>query len=127
MIFKPVFKYLQAFIYAFDGLKYTITHHKSFHIEVLLGIVAIELGVIFSITVTEWLILIVLISNVLAMELMNTAIEATLDYFVKEHHISVKTAKDVAAGAVLLVSIASLVIGSIIFVPYLMPYIRIFF
>ena len=72
----------------------------------------------FKVTKIEWLVLILTISAVLVVELVNTSIEVTLNYLTKEHNLDVKAAKDIAAGAVLVASIASVIIGLIVFVPY---------
>ena len=56
---------------------------------------------------------------VLALELVNTAIERTVDLVTKDYHDLAKAAKDVAAGAVLIMSMFSVIIGLIIFIPKL--------
>ena len=77
------------------------------------------MGYYFSISEIEWLILILIIGFVLTFELTNTAIEEIVDSFTDREHPAAKKAKDVAAGAVLLASITALVIGLIIFLPYI--------
>jgi len=57
------------------------------------------------------------ICGVLALELVNTAVERVVDLVTKEFHPLAKQAKDIAAGAVLLYAILSVVIGCIIFLP----------
>lgn len=115
---KPI-EYLRAFGYALEGLYYVITHHASFTIQVVVGLITLGLGFYFKITRFEWMVLIFVIFTVLTAELLNTAVETTLDYMAHEHHIQVKKAKDVAAGAVFLIAVSALIIGIIIFFPYL--------
>ncbi len=68
----------------------------------------------------EWLVLIITIALVLAAELLNTVVEVVVDLAVKERLIpDAKIAKDVSAAAVLLISAFSVIIGLILFVPYL--------
>ena len=80
----------------------------------------IILGVSLHITRGEWIIITWVIFSVLVAELLNTSVETALDYLAIEHHIDVKIAKDVAAGAVLLLSIASVIVGGLIFIPHIL-------
>jgi diacylglycerol kinase len=68
----------------------------------------------------EWAIITLLIALVLTLEAVNSAIEATVDLVTSEYHPLAKIAKDVAAGAVWLMAITSVVIGAIIFLPPLL-------
>lgn len=74
-------------------------------------------GFIFKISITEWIICIVLFGLVITAELINTAIETTVDIVMPEKNEKAKLAKDIAAGAVLVSAIASAIIGIIIFLP----------
>mgnify|MGYP001618136644 FL=1 len=65
------------------------------------------------------MIIIFLIGFVIAVELTNTAIETVVDAFTDKEHPGAKLAKDISAGAVLIASITSAIIGMIIFLPYL--------
>ena len=74
-------------------------------------------GFIFKISITEWTICIVLFGLVITAELINTAIETTVDIVMPEKNEKAKLAKDIVAGAVLVSAIASAIIGIIIFLP----------
>lgn len=74
-------------------------------------------GFIFKISITEWIICIVLFGLVITAELINTAIETTVDIVMPEKNEKAKLAKDLAAGAVLVSAITSAIIGIIIFLP----------
>lgn len=74
-------------------------------------------GIIFKISFIEWIICFILFALVISLELVNTAIEATVDLVTKNFNIQAKKAKDTAAGAVLLVAIFSALIGFMIFIP----------
>ena len=74
-------------------------------------------GFIFKISITEWIICIVLFGLVITAELINTAIETTVDIVMPEKNEKAKLAKDIAAGAVLVSAITSAIIGIIIFLP----------
>lgn len=75
------------------------------------------LGIVFKITTSEWLHLTLIISFVLILELVNTAIEETINIISPEIQERAKIAKDVSAGAVLVSSIAAAIIGVFLFIP----------
>ena len=79
-------------------------------------------GFLLTITVTEWLILILTIVAVLAAEIFNSALEALCDLIKEENHLGYKRTgfiRDASAGAVLILSLGAVLIGSLIFLPYL--------
>lgn len=67
----------------------------------------------------DWRWIVLAIGIVWVAELVNTAFEHLCDVVQPEFHVSVKTAKDVAAGAVLVAAVAALLIGLLVFLPYL--------
>lgn len=81
-------------------------------------------GWFFGLSQIEWMICILLFGIVISLELMNTAIEATVDIAMPEIHPQAKLAKDIAAGAVLLSAIMAIIIGCIIFIPKILMYIQ---
>ena len=92
------------------------THAK---IHLFAGSVVVFLGWFFNISKTDWLLSLLCIALVLSMEAINSAIEYLVDLASPNFHPLAKKTKDVAAGAVLIASIFALVIGLIIFLPYL--------
>ena len=78
------------------------------------------IGTLFQITATQWCICLLLFALVAALELVNTAIEAVVDLVTEEKKPLAKIAKDTAAGAVLFAAIISVIIGCIIFLPYVL-------
>lgn len=108
-----------SFKYAFEGIWVALKEEPNLKFLLIIALLVVTLGLIFQISTIEWLILLLLIGGVTSLELTNTAIEVIVDSFTSEHHPGAKKAKDVAAGAVLVASIAALVIGLIIFLPYL--------
>ncbi len=110
---------LNSFKYAFTGLKTALKDQPNFIIHLFLGSIAILMGTYFDIAQSEWLILFLTIGFVITIELTNTAIEEVVNSFTDQIHPSAKKAKDVAAGAVLVSSITAVIIGLIIFLPYL--------
>jgi len=114
-----MFEYLRFFQYAFVGLRYTLKNHKSFALQSVAALIALVFAVVFRITRIEWIILIVTIGGVLTAELFNTAAESILDYLEKKHNLNVRIAKDVAAAGVLVTAIVSIIVGVLIFGPYI--------
>lgn len=110
-------KIVKSFEYAFNGLKLCFASEINFKIHLLSAILVLLLGVVFRISNTEWLAIIFCIAFVTATEMINTAIEKLCDLVQKDFHPGIKKVKDIAAGAVLLVAVCSLVIAVIIFLP----------
>ncbi len=112
--------FISSFRYAIAGLVHAFKEHVSFRFQVVFGVATIIAGVLFEINRYEWMVLCVFIGLVLAAELLNTAIETTLDYLAKDHHVNVKVAKDVSAAGVFVLSISAVVAGLLIFIPHLL-------
>lgn len=100
-----------------DGISYVTKSEKNFKREIALGIIALILSYILKIDKIEFIIVLTMICLVLTTEIINTAIERTVDLVTKEYHELARIAKDVSAGSVLVTSIFSLIIGIIIFIP----------
>ena len=100
-----------------DGISYVTKNEKNFKREIVLGIIALILSYILKIDKIEFIIILTMICLVLTAEIINTAIERTVDLVTKEYHELARIAKDVSAGSVLVTSIFSLIIGIIIFIP----------
>lgn len=100
-----------------DGISYVTKNEKNFKREIALGIIALTLSYILKIDKIEFIIVLTMICLVLTAEIINTAIERTVDLVTKEYHELARIAKDVSAGSVLVTSIFALIIGIIIFIP----------
>lgn len=111
--------YLRFFVYAFEGISYTVRFHKSFKIQLVAALFATFLGLFFGISRLEWIVLVIAMGSVLLAELFNTTVESILDYMEKKHDLNVKVAKDVAAGGVLVTACVSILVGVLIFFPYI--------
>lgn len=108
---------IKSFRYAIEGIVTGIKEEKNMKIHILVMILVIIFGIILKINKIEWIICIILFGFVISLELINTAIEATVDLVTLEKNPQVKIAKDVAAGSVLIAAITALIIGLIIFIP----------
>lgn len=112
-------KRLQSFVYAYRGILYLFRSQHNTWIHMGVTLIALGLGVYFSIDRLEWIAIIICIGMVLAAEGFNTAIELLCDARFTDYDKRAERIKDTAAGAVLIVSIAAAVIGTIIFLPKL--------
>ena len=113
----PLYK---SFGYAFQGIFNTIRTERNIKIHCAAAILVTIFGIWLQISKTEWMICFILFGLILALELVNTAVEATVDLFTEERKPLAKKAKDAAAGAVLSVAIFAAVIGILIFIPKLL-------
>ena len=110
-------KFLESVSHALDGIAYTASHERNFRIEILAACLVTVFSYFLHVSVIEWCILLLTISLVLVLEMVNTAIERTVDLVTKDYYELAKNAKDVAAGAVLVASMFSVVLGILIFLP----------
>ena len=106
---------VDSFKYAMNGIMYSIISQRNMKIHLL---VATFVGVMawnIPLTKEEGLILLFTVVLVLVAEMFNTAVEAIVDLLSPKFHPLAKIAKDVAAGAVLITVLASLVVGYVLF------------
>ena len=107
----------KSFGYAFEGIFTCMKKERNMKIHCAMAVLVVIAGVILKISLTEWCICLVLFGLIMALELVNTAIEAVVDLVTQEKKPLAKIAKDTAAGAVLVAAIMSAIIGCMIFVP----------
>ena len=110
-------KWINSFKCAIQGIKQAVKTERNVKIHITIMILVIIAGIVLKINTQEWIICIILFGLVISLELVNSAIEATVDIAMPEINEKAKVAKDVAAGAVLVSAIASAIIGLIIFIP----------
>ena len=115
-----------SFIYAWDGLTYAFETQRNFRIHTVIGTLAIGLGVFLHLKPVEISVVGVTIGIVLAMELLNTAIESVVDLSVgQSSHELARIAKDCAAGAVLVSAMAAIIVGAALLLPPLWAVVQI--
>ena len=118
---KSLKRFVKSFGYAGEGIKYAFYHEQNIFVMMFAGIIAVILGIVFNITYTERLVILVLIGVILSMEMMNTAIEACVNLHDGDKKSKYgKVAKDCASGAVAIASIFAFIIGLLIFIPYIL-------
>ena len=108
---------LRGFVYAFNGVVAFFRQGHNAKIHLFAAAVAITLSVYLTLSKMEWAVIIFSIILVLVTEMINTTIEKAMDFISKDYHYEIKLIKDIAAGAVLLTSLGSLVAGCIVFIP----------
>jgi len=108
---------IDSFKYAFEGLFFGLRTIKNIRIHLFFTFLVVAGGLFFEITKVEWLICLLFISLVISLELMNTAVEETVNLAMPNIHPVAKIAKDVSASAVLVSALVSLIAGFVIFLP----------
>ena len=109
-----------SFRHAWDGLAHATSTQPNFTIHLFLSTLAIFAGFILKISGLEWIIISLTIAIGLVIELVNTAIESTVDLITRRYHRLAKIAKDTAAAAMLVYALGAIVVAAIIFIPRLL-------
>ena len=108
--------------FALEGFRYAFLTQRNLRIQCAVGIAALMLGVVLRLPFHEFALVVALTALVLFAELMNTALEATLDFHADaEFDLAVKQIKDIAAASVLVASLGAAVLGATIFLHALAP------
>ena len=110
-------KLIRSFGYAIKGIKSVVSTETNMQIHLIIGLLVIICGFLFSISLTEWMLCLICFGLVIGMEMINTAIEKVVDLVSPESHPLAGLAKDIAAGAVLICAFISVVVGLSIFIP----------
>jgi diacylglycerol kinase len=110
-----------AFRNAFNGCISFFGSERNGRIQLTVALGVIVISLITDLTRMEWCIILLCIGIVISLEMINSAIEKICDHIHPGYHILIKTIKDIAAAAVLWVSIISVVAGLLIFIPKFFP------
>lgn len=111
---------IKSFKYALKGLYLVIRDEQNFRVHIIFSLLALFSSWFFQISKIELIIVILLIALVMLMEVINSAIERVTDILKPRINNFVMEIKDIMAAAVMLASIVSIIVGLIIFVPYLL-------
>jgi diacylglycerol kinase len=114
---NPVRRFIRSFYFAFAGLAYLFRTQRNARVHAIIGAAACGMGWWLGISRVEWAVLVFTIALVLILEGLNTAVEAAIDLASPEIHPLAKAAKDLAAGMVLIASLASVAVGLLILGP----------
>lgn len=116
---KSASAFIVSFRYAFSGLWYVLRTQRNARIHAAAAALAVGVGAFLHISAVEFAVTFLAISGVFVAEMFNTAIEACVDLASPGWHPLAKTAKDVAAGAVLTSAMLAVLIGLCVFGPHL--------
>lgn len=117
-------KRARSFRYAFVGIARLLRYEHNAWIHCAVTVVVLIAGFVLHISAMEWVAVALCIGGVLAAEAFNSAVEALADRVSPGYDEAVKHTKDLAAGAVLLMAMAAVAVGLIIFVPKIIEWIR---
>ena len=122
-VYGPM-RFIKSIKYSLDGLFYAYRYEQCLWIYGCAVLLAVILGFIFQIRLAEWAIIFIALGIILALELINTAIEAAVDLTTTEIHPLAKVAKDCGSAASFVMSIVSIVISLFVFGPYFLDVIN---
>lgn len=109
---------IRSFGYAFEGIADLFLHTHNARVHAVVAIAVVVAGILFKVSAMQWCALFICIGMVTAAEALNSAIECLADRVTTQRDPMIKKCKDLAAGAVLLVTFAAIATGLIIFIPY---------
>ncbi|HSX24830.1 MAG TPA: diacylglycerol kinase family protein [Candidatus Andersenbacteria bacterium] len=109
--------FFEALAFALRGVATAILRERNVRIQVCIGTIILFMMILFHVPLISIAIGVIAILLILAFEMLNTAIELIADMIHPEYSIVVRNAKDISAGAVLVVTIAACIVGILIFLP----------
>lgn len=104
---------------ALSGVKYGVLAERNMKIHLSAALLVFTAAVWLDLSRMEWGLLVLTVFLVLVAEMINTAVENAVDMFTRDYHPLARTAKNVAAGAVLLAAVNAVIMGFIIFLPHI--------
>lgn len=110
----------KSFGYALSGFLHALKNNRNLRIAFFLAVLVLLLGLYFQVTSLEMVILVIAILLVILSEMINTSLEEMVNLITNEHRKEARIAKDVAAGMVLVAAVGTIIIGSLIFTPYVL-------
>ena len=114
----------KSFVYAFNGIISAFRTEQNLVIHTIALIINIFLMLFLKLNAIECCIIIIVITIVFSLEMVNTALEYTVDMAMPQIHPMAKISKDVASGAVLVSAIGAIIVGLIIYLPKIIIYIK---
>ena len=108
---------VKSFYYAFSGIILGFKQERNMQVHFYIMTFVIIFGILLKISLTEWMICLILFGLVISLEYVNTAIESAVDCATTKYHPKARIAKDTSAAAVLVSAIISIIVGLMIFIP----------
>lgn len=109
---------IQSFGYALQGVLTFLIEEPHAKVHLTGGVLCLIMGFYFEVNKTEWIVIILCIAAVFAAEMLNTALENLSNALTTDQHPLIKKTKDIAAAAVLVISLGAAIVGLMIFGPY---------
>jgi diacylglycerol kinase (ATP) len=110
---------LKSFVYAWEGIVSFFRWEHNAQIHLAITFLVLVLSVTLGVNKWEAIAVVFSIAFLWVTEMINTAIEKTMDFISMERHPQIKLIKDIAAGTVLIAALAAVIVGSFIFIPKL--------
>ena len=107
----------RIFVNSVNGIRWYAKDGKSIILYVLGVILEVIMGIVYHISGLEWTLLVCMLTLILSVELLNTAIESVCDLVTKEYNMKIKIAKDCGSAATFVVFCATVAISLVIFIP----------
>lgn len=117
MIIMKASRIVRSFGFAFQGIAEAVKTEQNIRIHLLAGLIVLGASFATGLSSVEWFVVILLIGGMIALEMVNSALERVVDLATSDQHPLAKQAKDMAAGAVLVFAAASAIIGLLLFLP----------
>lgn len=111
---------IKSFRYALHGFYFAWRHEQNFRIQIFFATAVFILMILFRVRTIEAVALIGVMSLVIILELLNTMFERMVDILKPRIHHYASTIKDMMASAVLVASLSALIVGILIFLPYIL-------
>jgi len=108
-------RFLKSFKNAFNGIIFEAKNGRNFRVQIIAAIYCLSISPFFLENKTQWAVVIILCTLVLSAELFNAAIEKNCDRITTEYDEKIKNIKDMAAGAVLILSVCSVAVAAVFF------------
>ncbi|MBM7691802.1 undecaprenol kinase [Peribacillus deserti] len=116
--------FYKSIYFAAIGIYTALKTERNVRIHAVVSILVLISGWVLNLTYTEWLFVLLAIGVTISLEMINSALERAVDLATEEYHLLAKQAKDMAAGAVLVFSLISIIIGAVIFLPRLIEILK---
>lgn len=113
---------LSSFKHAFNGIKGGVKEENNFKIMSVCFLLVIAANIVLQVTTIEWIVTLICSGVVLSLELVNSAVEKTIDFVTDEIHDLAGAAKDYSAGAALIMSGVSFIVALMVYLPYLIEF-----
>lgn len=112
---KEIYNLAKSFSYAFKGLKFAIDNERNMRIHLIASLFVVQFGFLYNLKMYQWVYISIVIGLVITAELVNTAIEALVNMQTQSYTPLAKIAKDVAAGAVVIMALVAVIVATITF------------